>query len=133
MFLILFFISVLEIFDEISYTFSLIFGVKLYFISGGKAIAVPGEIAGYWEAHQKFGKLPWKDLFEDVIKICEEGSPVSRYTANDIRKVVADIYRPPFSSLRKIVTNPSDPTKLVDVSINFKNKNKYPIHHNLII
>ncbi|XP_044730162.1 scoloptoxin SSD14-like isoform X2 [Chrysoperla carnea] len=40
---------------------------------GPLAVAVPGELRGYWAAYKRFGKLPWKDIIEPTIKICESG------------------------------------------------------------
>lgn len=48
---------------------------------GGLAIAVPGELAGYWAAHRKYGKLKWSELFEPAIALCETGSVVNDYLA----------------------------------------------------
>jgi len=55
-------------------------------VNGGKAIAVPGELKGMWELHQKYGKLKWAQLFEPVIKLCRKGHIVSRYLANIFTK-----------------------------------------------
>lgn len=47
------------------------------------AVAIPGELLGYWEAHQKYGRVAWKELFEPSIKLCEEGPISNAY--NDLR------------------------------------------------
>ncbi|XP_074640409.1 glutathione hydrolase 1 proenzyme-like [Tubulanus polymorphus] len=44
---------------------------------GGTAIAIPGEIKGMYEAHQRFGGLKWSQLFTPVINLCEDGVPIT--------------------------------------------------------
>jgi len=55
-------------------------------VQGGLSIAVPGELKGMWELHQKYGKLQWAQLFEPVIKLCRKGHVVSRYLDNVFTK-----------------------------------------------
>lgn len=45
--------------------------------NGGHAVAVPGFPAGLYGLHQKFGKMKWKDLFAEPLKLAREGFAVS--------------------------------------------------------
>ena len=42
---------------------------------GIHSVTVPGAVAGWYRMHQRFGKLPWKDLFQDAIAYAEQGFP----------------------------------------------------------
>src|SRR5580765_7617405 len=44
---------------------------------GIHSVTVPGAVDGWAKMHQKFGKLPWKDLFAAAIAYAEEGFPVT--------------------------------------------------------
>lgn len=46
-------------------------------VDGPEAIAVPGAIKGYWEMHQKYGRLPWATLFQPAIELCRTGTVVN--------------------------------------------------------
>ena len=54
---------------------------------GAKASGIPGTVAGMWEAHQKYGKLPWARLVQPAVTLAKDGfhvppklaSRVSRY------------------------------------------------------
>ncbi|MEM7561740.1 MAG: gamma-glutamyltransferase, partial [Pseudomonadota bacterium] len=41
--------------------------------NGGTAVGVPGVAAGYWAMHQRYGSLPWTDLFKAAMRLADEG------------------------------------------------------------
>ena len=43
---------------------------------GIHSVTIPGAIDGWTKMHQRFGKLPWKDLFQAAIGYAEKGYPV---------------------------------------------------------
>ncbi|MDI9779518.1 gamma-glutamyltransferase [Pseudomonas putida] len=44
---------------------------------GVRAAGVPGTVMGLWEAHQKFGKLPWSELLTPAIGYAKNGFKVA--------------------------------------------------------
>jgi gamma-glutamyltranspeptidase/glutathione hydrolase len=52
-------------------------GVKEMPSEGIQSVTVPGAVDGWAKMHQRFGKLPWKDLFADAIYYAEKGYPVT--------------------------------------------------------
>lgn len=73
--------------------------------TGGLAVAVPGELMGYWEAHKEYGRLPWAELFDPAIKLCETGSRVTNYLAAYLVEKEPMIKKE--SSLAEILINPN--------------------------
>jgi gamma-glutamyltranspeptidase/glutathione hydrolase len=44
---------------------------------GIQSVTVPGCVEGWSKLHQRFGKLPWADLFQPAIYFAEHGYPVT--------------------------------------------------------
>ncbi|MDO6428300.1 gamma-glutamyltransferase [Thalassotalea sp. 1_MG-2023] len=67
-------------------------------VVGGRSVGVPGVLAALKKAHDKYGKLPWKDLFTDVITLAEQGFIVSPR----LQKLVEMQYNPGITELDEI-------------------------------
>ena len=53
---------------------------------GSISVGIPGQISGLWRVHKEHGRLPWKDLFQESITLCEEGSRISKTLAFEIHE-----------------------------------------------
>ena len=53
-------------------------------ICSGKSVGVPGAVALYKTAHDKFGRRPWASNFDAAIKLAEEGFIVSPRLASSL-------------------------------------------------
>ena len=58
---------------------------------GGYSVGVPGNLRLAWDAHKKWGKLPWATLFQPAIHAAEDGFEV-RQRLDTAMKAVAPIW-----------------------------------------
>ncbi|HSE77139.1 MAG TPA: gamma-glutamyltransferase [Alphaproteobacteria bacterium] len=49
-------------------------------VHGALSVAVPGHVAGLGLAHQRFGRLAWKDVLAPAVAIARAGMPIDWYT-----------------------------------------------------
>uniref|UniRef100_A0AAR5PM46 Gamma-glutamyltransferase n=1 Tax=Dendroctonus ponderosae TaxID=77166 RepID=A0AAR5PM46_DENPD len=49
---------------------------------GALAVAVPGELKGYWELYKRFGTLEWKDLVQPAVDLCNKGYIMTKHQYN---------------------------------------------------
>lgn len=73
-------------------------------VEGARAIAVPGELKGYWALHQRYGKMEWAKLIRPTIELCRRGHVVTQYLSNILTRREDIILNSP--SLREIYVNP---------------------------
>jgi gamma-glutamyltranspeptidase/glutathione hydrolase len=45
---------------------------------GAQAVGVPGTVMGLWQAHQRFGSLPWGELISPAIGYAQQGFRVAK-------------------------------------------------------
>ena len=53
---------------------------------GHLAIGTPGSVDGMWQAHQKFGTMPWHTLLQPAIDIAENGVLLTNYEAKTLNE-----------------------------------------------
>ena len=53
-----------------------------------KAVGVPGSVRGFALAHQRFGKLPWKEVVLPAVKLAEDGFILDDSLAGSLNGVV---------------------------------------------
>jgi gamma-glutamyltranspeptidase/glutathione hydrolase len=61
---------------------------------GAVTVSTPGALDAWWSLHQRYGKLPWAELFQPAIHLCETGAPVPQIIGYYIKRNVAAFVRP---------------------------------------
>jgi gamma-glutamyltranspeptidase len=87
-------------------------------------VGIPGELAGLWEAHQRFGKVPWSDLVRPAKDLAQNGFAVSPTLAKSLEeyrdKIMADPVLRFVSVISFYLTNNSSPGKYSSVTTMMK-------------
>lgn len=81
---------------------------------------MPSEIYGYAALHDKYGKLPWKKLFEPSIRLCLYGHKVTRHLAAVLKFNSERIKEEP--SMAEIFINPETNEVYTEGEIMFRPK-----------
>jgi gamma-glutamyltranspeptidase/glutathione hydrolase len=55
----------------------------------GQTVGVPGEVAGLFELHGRFGKLPWKSVVERAARLAEQGFAAEPHTVEQVGEQLA--------------------------------------------
>jgi len=61
--------------------------------SGIDTVTVPGAVAGWNTLHERFGRLPWKDIFQAAIFYADKGYPVPELIHGYWEDSVEDLLR----------------------------------------
>ncbi len=73
-------------------------GYKTMPADGIHSVTVPGAVGGWAALHQRYGKLPWRDLFGSAIAYSRDGFPVP--------EILAQVWREA-SYVRRLNSNPA--------------------------
>ena len=65
---------------------------------GALAVAIPGELAGLWALHQKYGKLPWHVVVQPAVDLAREGFLVSKILEKKIKSSKSSLHRVPHAA-----------------------------------
>ena len=63
-----------------------------YAVIGGHSVGTPGTIALLEAAHQRYGKLPWAELFAPAIKLADKGFELSSRLNDNIAASAQSLY-----------------------------------------
>lgn len=79
---------------------------------GGLAVAIPGELRGFWAAHKRYGRLKWADVVRPAMELAEKGHLVTKYLAKFFKNQEDVIQKSP--TLKPVFINPITKTVYVE-------------------
>ena len=98
-------------------------GIKEIPYLGPLSVSVPGAVDGWYELHERYGRLPMSDLLAPAIRYAEEGFPVTQFIADLWADNVES--RKDFSGVREIYMPGGAAPKTGDIFSNPNLANTY--------
>jgi gamma-glutamyltranspeptidase/glutathione hydrolase len=78
-------------------------------LTGHRSVGVPGSVAGLYEAHRKFGQLPWKDLLAPAVRLARDGHVIDAVRSHQITLEAERLARFPASHAQFLATGEAPP------------------------
>lgn len=82
-------------------------------VTGHLAVAVPGSVRGLWEAHRRFGSLPWAGLTEPAVGLAQGFRVRERFVRSFEPHIVEGLSR--FGSSAEIFLPDGEPPRVGDL------------------
>ncbi len=84
-------------------------------LTGPLSVGVPGTVAGLFEAHRRFGRLPWKELVAPAVLLARDGHVLDGVRSRQIGREAERLARFPASRAQFLVNGEVPPagTRLV--------------------
>ncbi len=61
---------------------------------GAVSVSVPGALDAWWTLHQRYGRLPWRELLQPAIGLATDGVPLPQIIGNYIARNLRAFVRP---------------------------------------
>jgi gamma-glutamyltranspeptidase/glutathione hydrolase len=71
-----------------------------------RRVGVPGTVRGLALAHDRFGRLPWRDLVLPAVKLAADGFALDAALAADLNRTLADTDRIQFAEFHRVFARP---------------------------
>jgi gamma-glutamyltranspeptidase/glutathione hydrolase len=72
-----------------------------------RRIGVPGTVAGFALAHQRFGKLPWRELVTPAVELAKNGFLLDAATAESLNSILKKTNREKFAEFHRVYARPT--------------------------
>jgi gamma-glutamyltranspeptidase/glutathione hydrolase len=78
-------------------------------VTGHLSVGVPGTVAGLFEAHRRFGHLPWKALVAPAVRLARDGHALDSVRSRQITREAERLAQFPASSAQFLVNGEAPP------------------------